>query len=134
MYKTEQALIEGKKLTATMQRILILHYILAVGDHPSADDIIGWAKKNLPKVSVATIYNTLNTFVDKGLIKTITLPNSKIIHYDKNIKHHYHVIDSKTGELYDLPEEAVHVSPKVQGFNVNKVDVFIYGNKISESS
>lgn len=129
MYQAEQALIEANGLTATNQRILILHYILEVADHPTADDVIAWAQKNLPKISVATIYNTLNIFVDKGLIKAMTLPNSKTVHYDKNITHHYHLVDVNTGEFSDLAAESIDVSHQIKGFDVEKVDVFVYGKK-----
>lgn len=129
MYQDEKTLIEQSGLTATYQRILILHYILFIADHPSAEDVMSWLKENCPKVSAATVYNTLNTFVEKGIIKSFNLPGSKTIHYDKNTEHHYHLIDMETGDLTDLDESALDVIPKIKDFEIQKVDIFIYGKK-----
>ena len=129
MYVNEAQLIEKHGLNATNQRILILHYILEIADHPTADDVLAWAKQNCPKISLATIYNTLNAFVEKGLIKAMNPPGSKTVYYDRNITHHYHLVDTDSGKFIDIPREKIEFTHHLNNYDVEKVDVFIYAHK-----
>ncbi len=129
MYEIESKLIEKSGLTATNQRIMILHFIYEIADHPTADDIIDWTQKHCPKISVATIYNTLNAFVEKGMIHAMSPPGSKTIYYDKNTHHHYHLVDTKTGKFQDINPTSIQFSHQIEDYAVEKVDVFIYAHK-----
>ena len=47
----------------TAQRIAIAQYVLCEAEHPTADDVKAWTDLNFPKLSLATVYNTLNVLV-----------------------------------------------------------------------
>src|SRR5262245_28017765 len=88
-------------ITPTSQRAVIAEYVLSTHAHPSADQVWDEVKARLPVVSRATVYNTLNLFVEKGLIRSFTLTEGKQV-FDPNTEHHHHFIDDETGEIHDI--------------------------------
>jgi Fur family iron response transcriptional regulator len=125
--------IESRLLAAgvqpTAQRIAICRYVLCSADHPTADQVKDWADRNFPKLSLATVYNTLGLLVRAGLLKELRFPHSEKVVYDNNISPHYHFLDEKTGELFDVGQDEVEISPKLKAmFQVKGVEVLLKGN------
>ncbi|HEY8279657.1 MAG TPA: Fur family transcriptional regulator [Bdellovibrionota bacterium] len=113
----------------TAQRIAICRFVLCEADHPTAEEVKAWADKNFPKLSLATVYNTLHLLVNAGLLKELKFPHSEKVIYDNNISPHYHFLDEKTGELFDLSPDEVEVSPKLKSiFQVKNVEVLLKGS------
>lgn len=113
----------------TAQRIAICRFVLCQAEHPTADQVKDWADRNFPKLSLATVYNTLNLLVKAGLLKELRFPHSDKAVYDNNVSPHYHFLDEKTGELYDVSPEEVEVSPKLKSmFQVKTVEVLLTGS------
>lgn len=138
MQKKKQLLSSSeieKRLSAagvqpTAQRIAICRYVLCEADHPTADDIKKWADLNFPKVSMATVYNTMKTLVDAGILSEFKFPHSDSAVYDSNTGVHYHFLDEKTGELFDIEPEAVDLSIKLkEKFKVTGIQVLFRGRK-----
>lgn len=125
--------VESRLLEAgvqpTAQRIAICRFVLCQADHPTADEVKDWADKNFPKMSLATVYNTLGILVKAGLLKELRFPHSEKVIYDNNISLHHHFLDEKSGELFDLAPEEVEIAPKLRGgFEVKQVEVLLRGN------
>lgn len=125
--------IESRLLAAgvqpTAQRIAICRFVLCEADHPTADEVKNWADRNFPKLSLATVYNTLNLLVKAGLLKELRFPHSEKVIYDNNISAHHHFLDEKTGELFDLNPEEVEIQPKLKSaFQVKNVEVLFTGS------
>ena len=81
-------------------------------------------------ISRATVYNTLNLFVERGLLRELHLaPNSVI--FDANVHRHHHFIDEESGRIYDVPWNEIKVSePKpVPGFEVEEYQVVMRGRR-----
>lgn len=113
----------------TAQRIAICRFVLCEADHPTADEVKEWADKNFPKMSLATVYNTLNILVNAGLLKEFKFPHSDKVIYDNNLDPHFHFLDEKTGDLYDIPPDEVEVSAKLKRmFQVKNVEVLLRGS------
>ncbi|MGZ3650165.1 MAG: Fur family transcriptional regulator [Bdellovibrionota bacterium] len=113
----------------TAQRIAICRFVLCQAEHPTADQVKDWADKNFPKLSLATVYNTLNLLVKAGLLKELRFPHMERAVYDNNISPHYHFLDEKSGELFDVAADEVEVSPKLKAmFQVKSVEVLFKGN------
>jgi Fe2+ or Zn2+ uptake regulation protein len=128
--------IQAKLLAAgvnpTAQRIAICRFVLCEADHPTAEQVKDWADGNFPKMSLATVYNTLGILVQAGLLKELRLPHSECVLYDDNVSAHYHFLDEKTGELIDVPVDAIDVHPKLQKkFKIKGVEVLIRGTRTS---
>ena len=114
----------------TIHRIHIAHYLLNEADHPTADDVLVWAKENLPKVSRATVYNTLRELSQAGLIREFQFPQISKTVYDKNTKNHFHFYDQSSDSFLDLGSESVKVDLQLPpSFNVNSVDLLVSGNR-----
>lgn len=93
-------------ILATPQRLEIAEIILEKSQHLSAEQIIDRLRSSGSSVSKATVYNTLNLFVDRGLVsERIVDPERRF--YDSNTCAHHHFYDIDSGELRDIPEEMI---------------------------
>ena len=66
-------------------------------------------KKGSEKISLATIYNTIEAFTNAGYLKAILTSKSKS-YYDTNIKSHHHFYDEGTKELTDIHYSQIKLS------------------------
>ena len=76
----------------TPQRIAVAEHVLATRAHPSADEVYANVKRTCPTVSRATVYNTLNLMVEKGLLRQQILREGIVV-YDPHVARHHHFID-----------------------------------------
>ena len=95
----------GEKLTP--QREAVLQVIRERGDHPTANDIFEAARKRLPGISYATVYNSLRYLREAGLVREISFGDSAS-RYDRETDRHDHAICNNCGKLvdFDLQETA----------------------------
>ncbi len=96
------AILRQCQVQPTPQRIAVVECVLKSKTHPTADEVLVFARKKCPTVSRATVYNTLNLLVEKGLIGTQTLREGAVV-FDPNVERHHHFIDQETGEIFDIP-------------------------------
>ena len=90
----------------TPQRVEIALIMLERPQHLSADRIIDRLKAAGSAVSKATVYNTLNLFAERGLVKEVMVdPVRKF--YDSTTHPHHHFYNVDSGELSDIPEGKV---------------------------
>jgi Fur family iron response transcriptional regulator len=122
--------LESAGVRPTAQRIAVARFVLCEADHPTADEVKRWADKNFPKMSLATVYNTLGTLVAAGLLKELTLPHTDKTVYDDNVEEHHHFLDEKSGKIYDLTPEQVGLDLKLgRGFRIKGAEVVLRGEK-----
>jgi Fe2+ or Zn2+ uptake regulation protein len=114
----------------TPQRIAVVECVLASKTHPTADDILISARKACPTVSRATVYNTLNLLVAKGLIAMQTIKEGAVV-FDRNVERHHHFIDEDTGDIYDIPWDQLEVKgkEKLKNFEVSEFQVILRGRR-----
>lgn len=100
------ALLESYGIHPTAQRIRIAELLFAREQHLTAEQVILALGREGTQVSKATVYNTLNLFAEKGLLKALCVDPERG-QFDSNTlpHHHFHVEDS--GELIDVPTGAV---------------------------
>ncbi len=91
----------------TPQREVVLRVIRERDDHPTASDVFEAARKGLPTISYATVYNSLRYLKEEGLVREIKFGDSAS-RYDGVIERHDHAICTKCGKLvdFDLTEVA----------------------------
>ncbi|MGH8274189.1 MAG: Fur family transcriptional regulator [Gammaproteobacteria bacterium] len=93
----------------TRQRLHIARVMLAKPRHLSADQVLAEANRDGANVSKATVYNTLRTFTERGLLREVNVdPNRSF--YDSTLSAHHHFYNPETGELVDIPAAGLTVS------------------------
>ena len=116
------------KLRPTKQRILLANLILdGKNKHFTAETIQKEVSTKGHNISLATIYNCLNKFVNVGLLKQIDQQGEVTI-FDTNVSHHHHFLNQNTGELTDIEPDEITFSkfPKIpRGFQNDEVEVLI---------
>ena len=101
-----QSLFDRHGILATPQRIEVAKVLLEKPQHLSADRIIDRLRRSGSAVSKATVYNTLNLFSERGLIREVMVdPVRKF--YDSTTHAHHHFYNVDSGELADIPDEQV---------------------------
>tara|TARA_B100001057_G_C22860197_1_gene954200 strand:- start:2212 stop:2604 length:393 start_codon:yes stop_codon:yes gene_type:complete len=116
------------KLRPTKQRILLANLILdGKNKHFTAETIQKEVSTKGHNISLATIYNCLNKFVNVGLLKQIDQQGEVTI-FDTNVSHHHHFLNQNTGELTDINPDEITFSkfPRIpKGFQNDVVEVLI---------
>jgi len=109
-----EQVLDNHAIRSTSQRVDIAKVLLAKPQHLSAEQVLGQVNTENELVSKATVYNTLNLFVDKGLIKQVVI-DSRYVFYDSNTEPHYHFYNEDTGLLQDIEDKEVIVKdiPKI---------------------
>ena len=84
-------------------------------------------KKFNSRISLATVYNTIQSFKKKGFLKEISI-NADKSYYDTNISNHHHFFDENSKELIDLnPNDVgkIHIKKNIPGKKINSVEVLV---------
>lgn len=114
----------------TAQRIAICRYVLCQADHPTADEVKHWADRNFPKLSLATVYNTLGLLVKAGLLRELRMPHSEKVIYDNNLSEHHHFLDEESGALYDVHPDQVKLEWRLPSdFDLKNTEILFRGKK-----
>ena len=111
----------------TSQRMRIAEVLLAAPRHLSAEQVMAAVNREKPAVSKATVYNTLRTFTECGLLREVVVDPNRIF-YDSSVQPHHHFYNPATGELIDIPAEAITVSglpPAPEGTEAGEVEVIV---------
>ena len=120
--------LQSAGLRATPKRIAIGGLLFDGRDrHVTADDVAVMARKSGIRVSLATVYNTLNQFVSAGLMKRITLDTDRT-YFDTNVSDHHHLFFEENGVLHDIPGDSIRVEglPEIpSGSKVRSVEVIV---------
>ena len=103
------AVLRAHGITPTHQRIEIAYAVFTRGEHLSADRILALVNDRASETSKATVYNTLNLFIEKKLIREVLVDPSKVF-YDPNTDPHHHFYNIDTGELTDIDARDIRVS------------------------
>jgi len=128
MHNAEQILL-SHGVKPTPQRVVIAQYMLQTESHPTAEDVLMAVADALPvALSRATVYNTLNTLKDAGVIREVLTEPGRV-RYDANVTDHHHFVDVKTGQIVDIPADKVEEIGKLLGeqFKVHGFKVLFFG-------
>ena len=121
------ALLRQHQIAPTHQRLEIAHTLFSHGRHLSAEQILVRVNQRHAETSKATVYNTLNLFRDRGLIREVIV-DPKRVFYDPNTEPHHHLYNIDTGEITDIAAESLSVSglpPLPPGTEAEGVDIIV---------
>ena len=122
--------LRSSGLRPTKQRIKICKLLFNRKKtfHFTISDIYKILKKETyKKISLATIYNTVHSFKERGYLKEILVDREKS-YFDTNTSNHHHFLDVNTNELIDLKNEDVHnikIKKRILGKKINSIEVLV---------
>lgn len=119
--------LRGHGISPTHQRIEIAHALFSRCAHLSADQILAIVNERNSETSKATVYNTLNLFLEKKLIREVIVDPRRVF-YDPTTTPHHHFYNVDTGELTDIDVAAISVSglPELpEGVVTEGVDIIV---------
>lgn len=120
-------ILRQHEINPTHQRIEIAYALFSRGEHLSADQILAIVNDRHLEASKATVYNTLNLFLEKKLIREVIVDPNKVF-YDPNTEPHHHLYNVDNGELTDIDAAAIEISglPSLpEGTVAEGVDVIV---------
>jgi Fe2+ or Zn2+ uptake regulation protein len=123
-------LLKQHGILPSAQRIAVAEVALAGTDHRSADEVFKDARQRLPVLSRATVYNTLNLLVQKGLLRTVKLGEGSVL-FDPKLEPHHHFVDDETGRVHDIPwaSLAISSSDALGDLDVREYQVILRGKR-----
>jgi Fur family iron response transcriptional regulator len=101
-------LLRAHDINPTHQRIEIAYALFSRQEHLSADQVMTIVNGRHAETSKATVYNTLNLFLEKGLIREVIVDPSKVF-YDPNTGPHHHLYEVDSGRLTDIKADDVRI-------------------------
>ena len=100
-HKLREAL-ESSGWRYTRQREAVYRFLQKVRSHPTAEEVYSGVKRQLPHISLATVYKSLEALVACKLAAKLTYGDGSA-RYDCRCDDHYHVRCVKSGKVEDLP-------------------------------
>ena len=121
--------MQSADVRITKQRVALAELLVGDGKerHVCAEDLVEAVNSHGTSVSLATIYNTLRSFCDAGLLREVQMDGQKS-YFDTRVDDHPHYYIEEEGRLVDAPHDAVtnlELAPPPQGTAITKVDVLI---------
>jgi len=120
-------------LKVTPQRIAILEALVELANHPTVDEIIAHIKEHHPSIATGTVYKTLETMKDKGLIMKV-ITDKQVMRYDAVLFRHHHLYNSETGRIEDYHDEELNQmleeyfkKKNIENFKVKDLKLYITG-------
>ena len=123
-------LLQNHGIQPSAHRVAVAQYVLATAEHPSAERVWGRVKERFPMISRATVYNTLNLFVEKHLLRELHLSPDSVV-FDPNMERHHHLIDEDTGGIHDVPWNQVEVCniERLPEYEISDYQVVMHGRR-----
>lgn len=115
-------------LRPTRQRLGLARLLFGNGDrHVTAEQLHAEAANANLRVSLATIYNTLNQFTGAGLMREVVVDPGRS-YFDTNTRDHHHFFHEDAAQLQDIPGDAISVGKVPEppaGTHVERVDIIV---------
>ena len=120
-------LLRTHDINPTHQRIEIAYALFSKQEHLSADQVMTLVNGRHAETSKATVYNTLNLFLEKGLIREVIVDPSKVF-YDPNTRPHHHRYEIDSGQLTDIDAQDITIHglpPLPDGMETEGIDLIV---------
>ena len=122
--------LRSSGLRPTKQRISICKVLFERRNtfHFTISDLMKiLGSKGNEKISLATIYNTIHAFKEKGYLKEISI-NSDKSYFDTNVSNHHHFFDENKKQLIDLEDneiEKIKIRKKIPGKKIKAIEILV---------
>ena len=95
-------ILKSHDVKPTVVRLKVYEYLVAEKNHPTADTIYKSLLSDIPTLSKTSVYNTMDTFLEKQLIQAITIEENET-RFDADISDHGHFKCTSCGSVFDFP-------------------------------
>ena len=95
------------------QRELVLHTVEQLCDHPTAEEIYDTAAKECPGLSLGTVYRNLNSLVEAGMVRRVSIPG-RADRFDHTLCWHSHLYCTACGGVVDADVDEKQVMKLVR--------------------
>jgi Fur family iron response transcriptional regulator len=123
-----EAMLLEAGLRPTRQRVVLARLLFGQGDrHLTAEMLHGEAEQSGQKVSLATVYNTLNAFAEKGMLREIGVDGSTT-YFDTKTGDHHHFFIEGAAEIRDIPMSQIRIGRMAsipEGYEISRVDLVV---------
>ena len=123
-------------LKVTPQRIAVLEALYSLNNHPAAEKVIDFVRKNHPHIATGTVYKVLETLAEKNIIKRVKT-DKDVMRYDAILNKHHHLYCSKSDRIEDYFDENLDSllknyfrKKKILGFKIEEIKLQINGKFI----
>jgi Fur family transcriptional regulator, peroxide stress response regulator len=120
-------------LKVTPQRIAVIDAVINLKNHPTAENITEFIKNNHPNIATGTVYRTLETLIQCGIIIKVKT-GSDIMRYDAITKKHHHLYCSESDRIEDFyDDELIDIlddylkKKKIHNFKIEDIWLQIVG-------
>jgi Fur family transcriptional regulator, peroxide stress response regulator len=128
-----------KGLKVTPQRMAILEAIIKLNNHPAAENIIDYIRKNYPNIATATVYKVLDALVANKLIEKVKTERD-VMRYDAIMESHHHIYYSDSDRIEDYSDddlkellEKYFEKKKIPDFKIEDIKLQIIGKYIKKN-
>ena len=116
-------------LAATHQRQIIFEAVVAAPGHYSPEQIYAVVKRRVPSISLATIYNNLRMFVEKGLLREVS-PHASTLLVEGNLDPHHHLVCTRCKSVHDITGDFIDFKRLARqapgGFDLTKPQIEVF--------
>ncbi|MCU1321741.1 MAG: ferric uptake regulator, Fur family [Acidobacteriaceae bacterium] len=117
-------------IAVTHQRQILYEVMQGMHGHPSPEEIYAEVKRQVPSISLATVYKNIHLFVESGVLREVSLHHGSQ-RVEMNRDEHHHLVCSKCKSISDIDEKVLGVLPKRRklagGFLVERYAVDVIG-------
>lgn len=116
-----------RNVAPSHQRVMILKYLVENQCHPTVDQIYNALRNEIPTLSKATVYNTLDIFIETKLVHLLSIDDNQT-RYDVVMENHGHFKCLSCGGIYNFSVDSEQlVSNDLNGFQIAEKNVYFSG-------
>jgi Fur family peroxide stress response transcriptional regulator len=123
-------LCEDHGIPATHQRQVLYEVMQTMPGHPSPEEVYARVKKRVPAISLATVYKNIHLFLERGVLKELSMHHGSL-RVELNSHDHHHMVCSHCKAITDIEEKDLGVLPALQelpgGFQVERYSLDVIG-------
>jgi Fur family transcriptional regulator, peroxide stress response regulator len=120
----ERLATRGFRFTPQREEVYVV--LLRERDHPTAEEVFIRAKREMPDISMATVYNCLDALVKCGLVRQVTLERGAT-RFCPNMREHGHFYCDICKRIFDIELPAAAGIPLPQGYRAERYEIAIHG-------
>lgn len=116
-----------KNISLSHQRLKVIEFLTKNHCHPTVEQIFTTLQKDIPTLSKTTVYNTLRTLAETGLVRVITIEDNET-RYDIVTENHGHFKCESCGTIFDFPVDLDSLVPgDLSKFKINDKNLYFKG-------